>query len=372
MAKKMKKQRKKRGFKWFAFGMVVYAVVFLGAVAFGLKYLWSFLAAYEATRPDHAIEAYMEQLTVEHICDSAAELIAQIDHNIQGEDECRSVILSALDGEITYARKAAECTETKQVYVLRCNKQVIGSFAIESGAVDEYGFASWSQTEESFDLSFLIGNSVSTTVPAQYPVYVNGVQLDTSYVTGEETTPYGLFDEFYDDYDLPSYVTYTYEAGPFLGELEIHATDLEGNAFQLDDSFDSNVLIDNCSETEVQEMDAFVNEFIKRYVAFTGSANRSRYDNFDKVAELVVPGTTFLQRMEDAIEGLYFAQSKGDEIDSITINQRYKIEDGKYLCDVTYLVNTTGFEGVVQTDNNAKIILVESGDGLLVETMISY
>ena len=250
MAKK-NKHHKKRGLGWFFFGMFVYAAVVLGAAYFGLKELWAFLESYEASRDYHAINSYMEQLTPEHICDTQSDLIAQIDHNIQSEDACRQVLLDALTEKITYARKASECTDTKQVYVLRSGKQVVGSFAIKAQAADEYGFTPWVFAEESFDLSYLIGSSVSATAPMDYPVIVNGVQLDDSYVTGQTSEQIEFLEEYYEEYDLPVFYTKTYQAGPFLGDFAIEVTDPEGNLYVFDEAaFDKEALVANCSTEE--------------------------------------------------------------------------------------------------------------------------
>lgn len=373
MAKNKAKKQKKRSPVWFILGMVIYAVVFLGAVAYGLKYLWTYLEHYEASRPYIAIDAYMEQLTPEHICDTQAELLAQVDLNIQSGEECRRVMLDALGVEITYAKKSSECTDTKQVFVLRSGKQVIGSFAITASGADAYGFTPWQFSEEHFDLSFLLGDPVSATAPEGYPVYVNGVQLDESYVVSSETEQFEVLEEYYGDYDLPVFTTLTYEAGPFLGQFTMDVTDPAGNPFVYDEAtFDKEALLNNCSSGEITALNEFSEEFIHRYVAFSGSANRARYDNYDRVAELVVPGSTFVKRMHDAIDGLYYAQSRGDVVESITCHHRIKLDEGRYLWDVTYLVNTTGSEGVVQTVNNAKILIVEQDGKFLVETMVHY
>lgn len=371
--KKIRKQRKKRSAFWFIFGMLVYAAVFLGGVYYGLKQLWVYLEAYEASRPYHAIDAYMEQLTKEHIAECADDIIAMVDHNLQSEEECRQVVMDAIEGEITYGRKASECTETKQVYVVRCGDLVVGSFAIEAGKADEYGFTPWEFAEDSYNLDFLRNETIiSTTAPAGYPVYVNGVLLDESYIVDEQTYEFDVFEEFYDDYDLPTYTVVTYEAGPFMNEMQMEITDPEGNPYEYDENLDINTLVDNCTAEEIGDLDAFIDEYIKRYVTFTSSANKAASTNYQNLVAMMVRSSTLAQRMGDAVEGMYWAQSKGDTIQSITVNHYVNIGDGRYLCDVTYVVDTTGNEGVVQTTNNVKIIIVESGNTLLAEAMTSY
>lgn len=358
----------------FIIGMMIYAVIFLVAVGFGMAMFWNYMEAYEASRPSVAIDAYMEQLTPEHIVDSSSDLIDLVDHSIQSEEECRLVLLEAVSGDLTYARKASECTDTKQVYMIRIGRQVIGSFIIEAAEPDKYNFTPWKFVSESFDLSFLLTfENFKVTVPEGYPVTVNGITLDDSYVTDEVSEKFEVLKDYYKDYDLPMFVLKTYETGPFLGEVTLEVVDLEGNPFEYDpETFDPNVLINNCSANEESKLDTFMKEFLKRYVVFTGCANDAREANYARVIELVVKGSNLAKRMYDAIDGLQFAQSKGDEIASIVINHRVKLEEGCYLVDVTYLVNTTGREGVVQTTNNARIIVVEENGKFLVESLIIY
>lgn len=373
MAKKKKKQQKKFRFPWFILGMFVYAAVVLGAACYGLKELWAFLECYEASRDYHAIDSYMEQLTKEHICDTQADLIAGIDHNIQSEEACRQVLMDAMAEGISHARKASECTEAKQVFVLRSGKQVLGSFSVVAQGADEYGFPRWKFEEERFDLSFLLGETVSATAPMDYPVVVNGVQLDDSYVVEESSEQIAFLRDYYEDYQLPVFYTKSYKAGPFLGNFDIQVLGPDGNPYVYEEaSFDKDALAHNCSDQETADLDSFCREFLKRYVVFAGCANDNRFANFTYVTELVVPGSKLEGRMRDALDGMQFAQSRGDEIDEIDFHHLVRLEDGRYLVDVTYLVSTIGNEGKVQTTNNAHLIVVNQGGKLLVESIIAY
>lgn len=376
MAKKtMKKQGKRKNpVRRFIIGMLVYAVIFMAAVGVGMATFWDFMEAYEASRPSIAIDAYMEQLTREHIVDSCDDLIAQVDHNIQSEEECRQVLMEALSGDLTYARKSSECTETKQVYVLRSGRYVIGSFTIESTGADRYNFTPWKFSSETFDLSFLLTHqNLKITAPQGYPVVINGVNLDDSYVTERVEEQFKVLEDYYEDYDLPMFVLKTYQTGPFLGEVAVEVSDLDGNPFEYDPkTFDQNVLIHNCTADEEESLDKFIGEFIKRYVLFTGCSNDSRFANYHRLMELVVEDSTLAQRMYDALDGLEFAQSKGDKVTSIQINHRVKLEEGRYLMDITYLVDTIGWQGVVQITNNVRIIVVETEGKLLVESIVFY
>ncbi len=365
----MNKQKKK--FKHgFALGMVIYAVVFLILVAVGLSFLWKFIAAFEASRPLNTIDDYMAKLTDEHICDTQADLIARIDHNIQSEEECRKLICDTISGGITYAKKTSECTDTKTVYVLRSGSRIIGSVTMTTTQFDEYNFARWTISEENFDFSFLMGTETYTvTVPEEFLVYVNGTELDERYVV-ESGIEYKALSHFYDDYPMPTMVTY--QVAPGMGSFETVVTDAKGNPVIIDENTDYDAFLDNCTDAEKTELKTFSERFIDSYVTFTGSANGTERANYAALMNFVVPGSDLANRMKMALDGLTYAQSRGDEIASITINRQIAISDERYLCDITYLVDTTGREGVVQTTNNVQIIVIRTENGLLVEALTSY
>ncbi len=354
----------------FMLGMAIYAAIFLILVAVGLSFFWKFIEAFEASRPLNTIDDYMAKLTEEHICDTQADLIARIDHNIMSEEACRKMICDSIEGNITYAKKPSESTDTKTVYVLRSGSRIIGTVTMTTTEIDEYNFPRWKISEEKFDFSFLLGiETYSVTVPQDFQVYVNGTKLSEEYVvqTGIE---YDVLERFYDDYALPTMVTY--EVEPVMGEFETQVTDAEGNVVLIDENTDYNAFLDNCTDTEKAEMKTFADSFIDRYVTFTGSANGTEKSNYSALMEYVVAGSHLAERLKMALNGLSYAHSKGDKTDSITINRQVSIGNGRYMCDITYVVSTTGQQGVVQTTQNVQIILVRTEDGLLAEALTSY
>lgn len=370
-SRKAQKAPKVKKARWglFIFIMFLYASAFLGATVYGLKYLWNYLDSYENSRPKNTVSAYMDNLTDAHIIDMGIGVMDQIDSNLQSEEECRAIIQEALSGGVTYAKKSKECTDTRQVYVLRSGGQVIGQFAIESGVADEFGFTVWSLKEESFDFSFLIGETVSTTVPSTYQVSVNGHVLGSEYIT-EDNIHFEDIEDYYEEYDMPYKVSY--EAGPFLGQLEMTVADPEGNPVTVDENTDWSSLYHNCTAEESVMLDGFTEAFVERYVAFTGSNKNTRYSTHDKLMEYVVADSDLATRLQAAIAGLQFGQSQGDEVVSITTHHQMKLEEGKYLCDITYELDTTGKQGVVRTTTSAKLIIIDTDDGLKLESMNIY
>lgn len=369
MAKGKFVKAKKRRFWPFLLFMLIYAAVVLCFVEHALGGFWDYIAAYEDSRIKYVLSGYMDNLTAEHVTDLSQDVIAQVDHNIQSEEECREYIANSLSAGFSYAKKSSESTDTRHVYVLRSGKQVIGQFVMEVVREDEYGFTYWEVTDESFDMSYLVGTTVSATAPDNYTVSVNGTDLDSSYLIGDPIE-YDVLKKFYDDYELPTMVTY--QAGPFLGNFEMVVSDTQGNAVDMDAVEDLNALAQNCTEGQVTELDSFVDEFLQRYVTYMGGSNKSAATNLKNLLKYVVKDSDFADRMEGALVGQKASQSKGDVIVDIQNNYFFRLKDGWYMCDVTYLVDTKGKEGVVRTTNNVRIIVVETDDGLRVQTVYNY
>jgi len=358
--------------RWiFPIALLAYALVFLVATAIGLSWFWNFIDAYENSRPKNTLEAYMEQLTPEYVADRCGELIATIDHNVQSEQECRDVIIAALDGKFSYAKKNKESTDDHYVYALRCGAKVIGTVEMHSQGEEAYGFIPWEITAESFDLSYLKVAGTSITVPDNYPVYVNGQQLSSEYITND-AGQYPLLKEFYGEYTLPGIVTYT--VGPFLQEVTLTVKDLAGNEVVIDENTDYNAFLNNCTEAEITALDSIVNNYVTNYIYYSTKKGGSSKTNYNRLVPYMVPNGALAGRIKEAMNGLSWISDRQAKIKSITVNSYVNIGNGRYMCDVTYvveqMVKQNGGRGDVTS--SMKLILLQTKDGLKTESMRSY
>ncbi len=367
--KRLEVKEKKKRKSHFLLGMFLYAVVFLGLTYWGLTEFWDFIEAYELSRPVYAVDGYVNQLTADEIYDNSPELTDRLNYDLESEESCRALVDEALQEEFRYARKASASTEGTQVYVLSSGDFEIGTITITAQAPDEYGFTPWEVTEANFNISKFLGDTISMTVPVDYVLSVNGTALDDSYITASGLN-FDALEPFNGSYETPSMVTYT--AGPFLGEPVLTVTDALGNPVTATEEELPDFYLDNCSDDVKAELDAFVKVFIEHYIAFSGSANRSATGNYYKLIAYVTPGSKLQERLYGSISGLEYAQSRGDKLVDMTMHRYVDIGNGYYLCDVTYLVDTTGREGVVQTTTNMKIIVTRTNNGLLVDAMSGY
>lgn len=355
--------------KRFVTGMVIYALVFLLIVSVGLWVFWDFIDAYEQSRPVNVIKAYVEQVTADTMCEGSGELLDQLDSNIQSREEACQRIKESVTGDLSYAKKSAESSENRQVYVLRSGRQVVGQFAISAGEPDKYGFRIWEVTETSFDFSHLLGESLSVTVPSDFTVTVNGCQLDSGYITAQDI-PYTTLEEFYGDYTLPTMVTYS--ADSFLGSYTMEILDRQGNPVEISETTDYNTLLPEPGYQKREQIDELMEKFLARYVAFTGSSTGSASGNYNRLRQCLVPDGELAQRLYTAIGGLYYAQSVRDTITRSTVNQYVDLGNDRYFCDMSYVVETVGRKGAVEISYNMKVILLETDEGLRVEAMTRY
>lgn len=353
----------------FTQGILIYAVLFLAAAAIGLGFFWEFIESYENSRPKNTLKAFVDQLTVEQMCEGSDDLYAVIDPNIQERELFDQVIRDSVTEPISYAKKSSETTDDRQVYILRCGKTPIGKFAISAGDADRFGFRKWEVTEVSFDFSHLMGEKVSVTVPSDYCVRANGKVLDENYIT-ESGIEYTALDGFYEEYTLPVMVTYTVER--FLGEVSLTVTDQSGADIEITPQMDINSLLPVCSAEEAEAIEAFSKEFVRLWVNFSGSTGATVTQNYYSLRRILPSDGVLAQRLYTAVEGLTFGQTSGISVQNVMINRTVPLGNGIYMCDMTYDVRTIGRNGPVDTTSNMKIMIVTEASGFKVQAMERY
>lgn len=355
--------------KGFPLYLGIYALAFLLVAVIGLGCFWGYMDAYEQSRPHTAMDAYMQKLSEEYVCNASSDFIATIDRQLQSEELCKQAILDALDGDFTYSKKASLCTTQRQVYVIKNNGQTIGTVEMTQTGDSVGGFVCWQVVQENFDLSFMLTESISITVPQNFSVSLFGVNLTQQYIT-RDNVPYAGLSEFYDSHSLPHMVTYT--AGPFLGDADFSVTDENGNAVAVDEQTDMSQFMDNCTDDEIIALDKICKDFVQSYVDFTSRTGGDNTANYNRLKQYLVPNGDLVKRMRDALDGLYWVTDRGATLSQLDIHHYVRTEEGKFICDLTYTVDTRDFNGNIQSTSNIKIVVTETANGLKVEYMLSY
>lgn len=360
------KAGKKMTFKRF---MLLYAGIFLGVALLGLAFFWGYMDAYEDSRTKSTLAAYTEALTPQYIYERSGDILDSVDPQLQSAEDRDKALMDFLDGNITYAKKSSESTDTRMVYTLRRGSDAIGKVELTPTGKKRFGFTQWAISKDSFDLSCLLGKAATVTVDETMQVYAGDVLLDESYVT--ETVKYAAVESLYDELDLP--YKKTYSAGPIFGEIQLRVVDAEGNTVTASDEAAMDAYLNNCTDAVHQELDTFIHDFIDRYTRYLTSRLDNRQENYNALTPLLRNGSDLKNRVSRAYDGLQYGQSKSDTITSFVTNYLIDAGDGKYLCDVTYEVDSLGRDGKLHHSvNNAQVFLVRSGSSLLAERLISY
>ena len=358
-------KRKRR--RLFPLALILYAVIFLCVTALGLHSFWDYMDAYERSRPQIVVDAYTRQLTPEYICNASTSLIDRV--SIQSKEACQKVILDALQGELTCAKNSSLSTHTKQVYMILCGEQVIGTMEMQQKGQSHYGFTPWVVTKDSFELSYLLTESISVTVPSDYPVYLFGNRLTDAFIT-EDHVPYPALKEYYGSYSLPYMVTYT--AGPFLGQPELLVTNPTGTPVHIDKDTDLSAFLSNCSPEEIAALDDITDAFVHRYVDFISETKNDTMGNYQRLTQHLVPNGDLANRMYLALGGLNWVSDRNASVTALDIHRYVNIGGDRYLCDLTYEVTNKTNTGVTQSVNHIKVIYLKTESGLKAETMVNY
>ena len=358
------KEKKSRS---FAKGMLIYAGIGLLLIGGGLAFFWNYMAAFEHSRPMTVASAYLQEHPLETVLETEEALFPEIDSSIESAAFCRAYVQEHVTDSLSCLKDPAESTDDRLAFSIRSGKQTIGKLYLTSAGQDSFGFTQWQASEARYDFSFLLGEPLEVTVPAASRVLVNGTLLGEKYLA-EEDIHFPLLEEFYDSYSLPTLVKYRVEH--LLGSPEVIVQDEAGNACTLQTDMDA--YLKDCTGEDEARVGEITNKFLTGYVRFCGSGPSSVRSNFSVVAATLVPNGSLIKRLRSAISGMEYAQSGGDKIDSVTVHRAVPLEEGRFLCDVTYVVSTKGKKGVVQTTTHMKVIAAETGKGLRIEAMTQY
>lgn len=362
-----KRRRPRRKVRFFPIFLVVYTTVCLLLTNFALQKFWDYMDAYEASRPHIATDAYMAQLTPEYVIEKVSPLLDEIDPAIQSRDEAIQVLKDALSMPFTCSKWTNQSTETTWVYVLRSGPQVIGTFQMEPAEEGRYGMSPWKITGDSLDLSYLLRDGFSITVPHDAKVSVGGKVLGEEQISRKDIS-YEPIEDLYGLYALPTRVTYT--VGRHLGDLETSVTDALGEP--IDPNADPELFLDNCTPEEKQDLQTIAEQFTNAYIHFTSRTGGSLYDNLDILRKYMVPDGSLEKRMEDSISGFSWITDRHVQIQPMTVNRCISIGNGRYICDVTCVYDTNNINGTSREELDLKIIFLQTENGLRAEAMYTY
>lgn len=365
-----KRAKKRSGGLRFFLGMLVYAFVFMAAVMVGMRVLWDFLEDYEATRPEHVIEAYQRDFDAQALRAGADSYLNSLNKDVNTPDGYFAYIENELRNNVVCRKRGDISTDNQYVYTVFMNDRAVGEVTTRAVGKSKYGFSTWEVADQSFDFSYLT-TETSITIPSYYSLRCNGNPIGQEYITNDSIR-FELLSEFYGgDISLPTMCTYTITN--YIGEAELEVLDHNGNVVANGDmDINEDVLTDNCSDEDKAAIDQFLQGYINALIRFSSNAGEDRYGNYYALARYIVDGTTLEKRMYEAIDGLYWVHGRNNSLQEMTVHNYMDLGGGYYMVKLTYDVNTLGLEGYVVTNNHIKLILTNASGTLLAQTQTTY
>jgi len=222
-AAKEKKLRRSRK-RWRTF-IVIYSIVFLLLGAAGCYVLYQYSAAYEASLPEHVMDAFMAETTPEqweeYICRGAGIDVSSFEN---AEELVREYYDAAVRGKpLSYRRDLQASGSDRTVYVVRGGGMELCTVTLVPKGRNAAGFGRqlWQLGEVAsrFTLDRLESVTLEIDAPADSTIYVNGKALGAEYLTGEQA-PVPDLTELESRFDSqPSFVRYRVE--DLYGEITV-------------------------------------------------------------------------------------------------------------------------------------------------------
>lgn len=375
----------KKKSRWLGFWIfcLILALAFLAATVFLMNKFSGYLeqmdaknTARENAQPELAIDAYLAGLDGDYVADRLDALYAQVDTNVQNEEVLHALVNAELADGIGY--KLTFTSADKRTYALYSKKPTgdgkfrqIGEFSIAPNGEPQYGYAPWGMAEEYFNMDYLLTPGTTITVPSNYSVWVGGVRLSEDYLveTGIEYPALNPLKSLTPALSLPTKVVYRTNFS--LGEVSVEIRDPQNNPVTIDENTDWNRFLHNCTPEQEAEIQALMDEFMAHYIRFN-STRVNCDENCRKVVTYMVPGGQLSERMYRMLDGLHWADAHEDQILSMTYNHIIALSDGRYVCDITYVVNVIGTRDSVEETTYSQIVLVPVKGQLKVESIVNY
>ncbi len=218
---------KKRKFKnkfWVVY--LIFLLAALGAIAYGLNYLWGMMEEYEVSTTKYALADVSDLFQAENF----TELTATMDLNkisFEGNEQVISVYENQLlNGDITYTRLVKASGENIQDYSVKAGNTQVGELTIE---FDDSGmFGKWNITNTK--LLIPIWGDVVVRMPANSTLFINGKEVGEEYITKSEIK-YEELQLVPEGYEVTTQVEYTVSG--FYVEPKVSAVDFYGNQIEV-------------------------------------------------------------------------------------------------------------------------------------------
>lgn len=168
---------------YFLRALLIYCLILALILGAGLVVLNRFLVSYEASRPDGSVEAYMASQSREHWLDGLQELINAGFSEFTLSTAAPEDFGLDRDGNIIW--RSAGGDDSTKYYDVRLGSAKICTLTLSQSESVGFGMHSWAVTGEEFQMPG--GSDITISVPTGCTASINGVEVDSSYISGMGT-----------------------------------------------------------------------------------------------------------------------------------------------------------------------------------------
>ncbi|MBR5342835.1 MAG: hypothetical protein IK149_02925 [Oscillospiraceae bacterium] len=347
----------------FGLGMLLYALIFIVLLIALLRPLWGYLAAYEESGPDKAMQRYLDSMDEAHVRALSADFLAGLDLRFQDGEQAFEAVYKVMSGELRCSKKNADLDLMHVSYTIRSGDRPLGTVSIGKEEDPPFGFAPWVVENEDYDFSWLLGSD-EITVPDSWTLRCGSAVLDESFRTGEQ--PFETLSWLYGDerFSLPVLVSYRVEG--VLGEAPFVLLDSEGREVSRELLQDEFALLANCSEEQEARIRTLLDGFLQRYIDCLSNASRNVSGNYQALKPYILAGSDIDKRVKDNMEGQQWAHSGGDTVTARDDLLLMDLGGGYYMAELDYTLDTVGNRGHIESVNRVMVIMSDTADGLKV------
>ncbi len=367
--------KKKSGNRIYGVFLFLYAALIIAAGAIGLRLVWLYAEEYEAARPNHALDAYVDDLNGNLWNDGVAAAVAAMPHEAQSDDEIKAFVQDHLRSGVTAVRKGgANNSDSSVTYSLRCEGGEIGTVTIteDSSYLDKVNFdmLPWKVESDSFNFdSFYSG--VEIVVPAEYSVWLNGMQLGSEYIVDDDIH-YDVFEDYYRYWDyLPKKVKYRYDRA--IGDVSFEVRNEAGDVVTIDESRGDEQFLAPIPQDQLQRYYNFLDPFTRQYLIYTSGLTNRAESGYYALLPYLLKDSDLALRMWDALDGLSWGHTSSIEVLDVRINSVRLLVDGYAVCDVSADVKTFTYgRGEETRTTSFRVITFDDGAQILAESLELY
>lgn len=320
--------KKKKSVFWKMYLIVVAALCAFFLVIWIV--LWNFLSAYEKSRPEHAMEKVIEQFQNT----DTDSLIKEVSYTIS-EFETEDIIKQALAdnltaGEWTFSKKTGKFSKDAPVYQVKKDGKnaAVVYFDLEEkrGA---FNTPRWSVNR----IEGIIEEPKDYTinVPEGSKVTVNGIELDSSYITQEnvECKNLGNVAKYIEAPVMTSYTVSGLYAKP-----QVEAT---GPVYQTALNIDSEEdgVIDFAFEGSA-ELAAVPEETIIEITKIYGNYITND-TGFSAISPYILPGSYAYEYLRKIVyTNIWFAEHSGTDFQNMKVYNYQNFTESSFACEVSF------------------------------------